>query len=208
MFGIQTRIDFFFFGSISFSFLFPKFSKMNKHTFMEKWILWQGHTNQSLRRPNGLKNKRRSSRALVLRRGASHLGSWDPGFCLPFAFHTGNWHMASDTSGCPISGSDPWGGWQRPRGWASPGVSASAGPRWGCRNLHFQQVLKAAAAGDSSPVHPAAIPTGRRAPRAPAPPQPRSAAGSTLTGVKGQNLHRIKSLRSTKMHVNDDRAGM
>ena len=35
MFGIQTRIDFFFFWSVSFLSLFPKLSRMNKHRVIQ-----------------------------------------------------------------------------------------------------------------------------------------------------------------------------
>ena len=35
MFGIQTRIDFFFFWSVSFFSFFPKFSRRNKHRVIQ-----------------------------------------------------------------------------------------------------------------------------------------------------------------------------
>ena len=69
---------------------------MNKHTFMEKWILWQGHTNQGLRRPRGLKNKRRLSRALVLRWGAGippGLRRPNSALLLPFTLETDTWSL-------------------------------------------------------------------------------------------------------------------
>lgn len=201
MFGIQTRIDlFFFFWSVSFFSLFPKLSRMNKHRVIQIKA-WKGS--------GALKTKGdRPKHWFSGEEQGCHLGSWDSTFRLPFAFHIENWQMVSDTSGSPIlAGLRPmWRAVRNPD--AGPHLESLTQQDWGgaggtCIFNTFSRLRLLVTVTPSTPLQlpwegMGHVPQQRHSPD-------QSGALHSL-GLKDKIFSGIKPVSSTKMRANDDHA--